>query len=104
MKLKLLIIYIVVSFLCSQESYNAELVGNWFEPNENYWSEYVSDFNDIWGYESEDGTKYALMGGWDGTYIIDISTTPSTPQLVSFIPGSESSHVGQTLCQISKIM
>ena len=92
MKLKLLIIYIVVSFSYSQESYNAELVGNWFEPNENYWSEYVSDFNDIWGYESEDGTKYALMGGWDGTYIIDISTTPSTPQLVSFVPGSESSH------------
>lgn len=92
MKLKLLIIYIVVSFSYSQESYNAELVGNWFEPNENYWSEYVSDFNDIWGYESGEGTKYALMGGWDGTYIIDISTTPSTPQLVSFVPGSESSH------------
>ena len=92
MKLNLLIIYIVVSFSYSQESYNAELVGNWFEPNENYWSEYVSDFNDIWGYESEDGTKYALMGGWDGTYIIDISTTPSAPQLVSFVPGSESSH------------
>ena len=92
MKIKLLMIYIVISFSYSQESYNAELVGNWFEPNENYWSEYVSDFNDIWGYESEDGTKYALMGGWDGTYIIDISTTPSTPQLVSFVPGSESSH------------
>jgi choice-of-anchor B domain-containing protein len=92
MKIKLLIIYIVVSFSYSQESYNAELVGNWFEPNDNYWSELVSDFNDIWGYESDNGTKYALMGGWDGTYIIDISTTPSTPQLVSFVPGSESSH------------
>ena len=58
-------------FLSSQDSFNANLVGHWFAPNENYWSENISDFNDIWGYENEDGVRYALMGGWDGTYIVD---------------------------------
>ena len=79
-------------FLSSQDSFNANLVGHWFAPNENYWSENISDFNDIWGYQNEDGVRYALMGGWDGTYIVDISTNPSSPELVSFIPGSTSSH------------
>ena len=47
-KSKLLIIYIITSFCYSQESYNTELVGNWFEPNENYyWSDNISDFNEL---------------------------------------------------------
>ena len=92
MKLKLLNTVLTFALCFSQESLNADLVGNWFEPNENYWSEYVSDFNDIWGYESDNGTRYALMGGWDGTYIVDISTNPSSPELVSFVPGAPSSH------------
>ena len=91
-KLKLILISLIPSFLFSQDSFNANLIGNWFEPNDNYWSENISDFNDIWGYESEDGIRYALMGGWDGTYIVDITTNPSNPELVSFIPGSTSSH------------
>ena len=91
-KLKLILVSLIPSFLFSQDSFNANLIGNWFEPNDNYWSENISDFNDIWGYESEDGIRYALMGGWDGTYIVDITTNPSNPELVSFIPGSTSSH------------
>ena len=91
-KIKIFIISTVFAFMLAQDSYNADLVGNWFGPNENYWSEYVSDFNDIWGYESSTGIKYALMGGWDGTYIIDISTDPENPELVSFVPGAPSSH------------
>ena len=75
-----------------EDAFNAELVGHWYGPNENYWPDYISDFNDIWGYESEDGTLYALIGGWDGTYIVDISTNPVYPELVSFVPGSQSSH------------
>ena len=91
-KTKLLIIYTIVSLCYSQESYNTELVGHWFAPHENYWTEYVSDFNDIWGYQTEDVSMYALIGGWDGTYIVDISTNPEIPELVSFVPGSQSSH------------
>jgi choice-of-anchor B domain-containing protein len=78
--------------LFSQEAFNAELVGHWYAPNENYWPDNISDFNDIWGYQSEDGSMYALVGGWDGTYIVDISTNPEAPELVSFVPGSQSSH------------
>ena len=92
MKIRILIVTLSLSFIFAQDSYNADLIGHWFQPNENYWSDYVSDFNDIWGYESEEGLKYALIGGWDGTYIIDISTNPSTPELVSFVPGAPSSH------------
>jgi len=91
-KLKYIVLSSFFCFLLSQDSLNANLVGHWFAPNENYWSENISDFNDIWGYEDENGVRYALMGGWDGTYIVDISTNPSSPELVSFIPGSTSSH------------
>ena len=92
LRIELILPLFISSLLLSQESYNSALIGNWFEPNENYWSDNISDFNDVWGHESEDGTMYALMGGWDGTYIVDITTNPSSPQLVSFIPGSTSSH------------
>ena len=87
-----LILFLYPCFLLSQDSFNANLVGHWFEPNENYWTNNISELNDIWGYEDANGNKYALVGGWDGTYIIDISSNPSTPELVSFIPGSTSSH------------
>ncbi len=84
---------LIGQIIFSQDSYNAELVGNWFEPNENvFWSDYISDFNDVWGYESISGNRYALIGGWDGTYIIDITTDPQNPSLVSFVEGSTSSH------------
>ncbi len=87
-----LILFLCPYLLLSQDSFNANLVGHWFEPNENYWTNNISELNDIWGYEDVNGNKYALVGGWDGTYIIDISSNPSTPELVSFIPGSTSSH------------
>ena len=76
----------------SQESFNTQLISNWIGSNENYWPDNISDYNDIWGYESEDGTLYALIGGWDGTYIVNISSNPDSLELASFIPGSQSSH------------
>jgi len=39
----------------------------------------------LWGYTAPDGREYALFGGFDGTYIIDISETPV--RLVTRIPG-----------------
>ena len=52
----------------------------------------ASKYNDIWGYTSPDGTEFALIGQWNGTSIVDISTNPENPFLVEFIPGSFSSH------------
>ncbi len=71
---------------------NVSLVGNWNEGNDASLVESVSVYNDIWGYHSEDGTEYALIGGFDGTYIVDVSSNPTVPELVSFIQGSYSSH------------
>ena len=87
-----IILLLCSCFLLSQDSFNTNLVGHWFDVNDNYWTNNISELNDIWGYQHEDGTRYALVGGWDGTYIIDISSSPSAPELVSFIPGSTSSH------------
>lgn len=39
----------------------------------------------LWGYTAPDGREYALLGGYDGTYIVDISETPV--RLVTKIPG-----------------
>jgi len=92
LKQRIVIISILISLFYAQESLNAELIGSWYGSNENYWPDNISDYNDIWGYEAEDGKMYALVGGWDGTYIVDISTNPEFPELVSFVSGSQSSH------------
>ncbi len=52
----------------------------------------ASKYNDIWGYTSPSGTEFALVGQWNGTSIVDISTDPENPQLIEFIQGSYSSH------------
>ena len=72
---------------------NTALTGHWMDGNDNPYLPYgVSTFNDIWGYTSEDGTEYALVGGYDGTYIVDVSSNLPDPFLVSFVPGSYSTH------------
>jgi choice-of-anchor B domain-containing protein len=52
----------------------------------------ASKYNDIWGYTDPSGTEFALIGQWNGTSIVDISTDLANPQLIEFIPGSYSSH------------
>ena len=74
----------------AQVSYNAELVGTNNTANEVLVG--ASTYNDIWGYTSVEGKEYALIGAWDGTQIIDISTDPDNPITVGYIPGSYSTH------------
>ena len=52
----------------------------------------ASKYNDIWGYTDPNGIEFALIGQWNGTSIVDISTDLANPQLIEFIPGSYSSH------------
>ena len=73
-----------------QVSYNTELIG--FNNTANEVLVGASTYNDIWGYTSSDGKEYALIGTWDGTQIIDISTDPMNPIAVGYIPGSYSTH------------
>ena len=71
-------------------SFNTELVGIWNNANDVLIG--ASTYNDIWGYTDSLGREYALVGAWDGTYIIDVSTNPSMPYEVGFIQGSYSTH------------
>ncbi|GJQ62164.1 MAG: hypothetical protein SCALA702_12170 [Melioribacteraceae bacterium] len=48
-----------------------------------------SSYSDIWGYVDENNREYAIMGGYSGTHVIDV-TDPSAPSIVGFIPGPES--------------
>jgi choice-of-anchor B domain-containing protein len=48
-----------------------------------------SGVNDVWGYE-QGGVEYALMGTREGTAIYDVSTDPSSPAEVAFVPGPTS--------------
>ncbi len=48
---------------------------------------YNEGINDIWGYTDPSGNEYALVGTQTGVSIVDISTTPSTPTELHFIPG-----------------
>ena len=73
-----------------QVSYNTELIG--FNNTANEVLVGASTYNDIWGYTSSNGKEYALIGTWDGTQIIDISTDPMNPITVGYIPGSYSTH------------
>jgi choice-of-anchor B domain-containing protein len=47
-----------------------------------------NDYNDVWGY-SDGNVHLALLGGIEGTHIIDV-TDPTNPVEVEFIPGLSS--------------
>lgn len=46
-------------------------------------------YSDVWGYVDANNREYALMGGSNGTYIIDVTNAVS-PQQVAFIAGPNS--------------
>ena len=80
----------VLSIETAPVTYNTSLVGSNNTANEVLVG--ASTYNDIWGYTSLDGREYALVGTWDGTQIIDISSNPESPETVGYIPGSYSTH------------
>ena len=49
--------------------------------------QYPARLSDIWGYEDTLGNEYALVGVLNGTSIVDISTNPSQPTELFFVPG-----------------
>ena len=81
----------ILSGEASLQSYNTVLLDNWDNAHENLLVNYgPKTYNDIWGYTDSDGTEYALIGTWDGTHIINITSFPS--EEVAFIEGSFSTH------------
>jgi len=83
---------------CSSDNIN--FIGNWNDGHDETaladflydWGYILLPYNDVWGYTDEDGKEYALIGTWDGTHIIDMSTDTGYPEEISFIPGSFSTH------------
>ncbi len=70
----------ITNFIIPADAYNVRLVGQ-------ISYDYTSD---IWGYEAPDGHEFALVGGHEGTHIVDISSNPSSPTETGFIPGASS--------------
>ena len=64
----------------AQENFNLELLAN---------VSYNGNGNDVWGYVSENGTEYAIVGSTVSTLIYSLED-PSNPILRTNIPGANS--------------
>ena len=81
----------ILSGEASYQSFNTILLENWDDAHENLLVNYgPKTYNDIWGYTDQNGLEYALIGTWDGTHIINVSSNPV--EEVAFIEGSFSTH------------
>ncbi len=67
--------------LSAQSAKNISLIGH---------LTYAEELNDVWAYVTDTGHEYALVGLYDGVSIVDITTDPTNPTQVQFIPGRNS--------------
>ena len=74
---QLTFLFFTVLFLNVFAQKNVDFLGN---------LQFEQKINDIWGYEDSNGNEYALIGGEQGTFIIDV-TMPSNPTQLFYIPG-----------------
>ena len=51
---------------------------------------YGFSISDVWGYVHPSGTEYALVGTTSGMSIVDVSTDPTSPSEVQFVPKNSS--------------
>ncbi len=70
-------LFMLMSMTMIQAQHNIELVSR---------LQYDALLNDIWGYQAEDGTEYALVGLRTGVSIISLAN-PANPQEAAFVPG-----------------
>ncbi|MBI4931782.1 MAG: choice-of-anchor B family protein [Bacteroidetes bacterium] len=76
-------------FSSAQMQLNMSLLSNW--TNTSYPTNWTGGrFSDCWGYVDSLGREYAVIGSTVGSHIFDV-TNPTTPVLVSFQVGMESS-------------
>ena len=64
----------------AQENYNLELLAQ--EP-------FFEEASDIWGYVDKNGVEYAVVGGFEGTYIYSLEV-PEAPKQRAYIEGAAS--------------
>lgn len=75
--LYILSVLLFATFSIAQDDFNLELISQ---------TTYPEGGNDIWGYVSDDGTEYAIVGTVDNTRIYDLSD-PTAPREVIAIQG-----------------
>jgi len=81
------IIISILSIAICQNNYNLSLISKFEIQNasNNY------GVSDVWGYTDETGIEYAIIGYQYGTYIFDVSSNPSEPELIADIVGPSGS-------------
>ena len=73
-----IILFLASQFLFSQTDFNFELLSN---------PQFPEAGNDIWGFVSEGGTEFAIVGTVDNTRIYNLAD-PTAPVEILAIPGS----------------
>lgn len=86
----LILFFILGSLNSSAQDFKLELVGQWTTDS-------LPDlkgqrFNDIWGWEDEQGREYVIMGSIGATYFIDV-TFPENPVVCDIEPGQYDSCI-----------
>ncbi len=76
----------LISMQLFAQATEATLLGVWHDPSIPGTSAYNNAYNEVWGVVV-DGVEYGIIGSTQGTHFIDVSTDPSNPTLVAFVPG-----------------
>lgn len=76
---KIFLLFILMCFVIEAQIQNVELLGH-LNPYP------TKKYSSLWGYTAPNGREYALLGGENGTSIIDITDTPNLVE-VDFVPG-----------------
>jgi choice-of-anchor B domain-containing protein len=85
------LLLVLAPFAANAQSYDAQninLIGHWYNPNQDPEPVYDIQYQGIWGwYDSIAQREYAIMGASDGTYFIDV-TNPAVPVMCDFVPAA----------------
>ena len=75
---------------------NVNLLSTWDNPAIPPEPQYGIRYNGIWGWDDGTGNEYAILGGGDGVYFIDV-TNPAIPILKDFVAGARDSCIWREL-------
>jgi len=75
---------------------NMNLLGTYDNPTIPPEPVYGIRYNGIWGWSNTVGQEFAILGGGDGVYFVDV-TNPANPLLKDFVPGVRDSCIWREL-------
>ncbi len=80
-----ILLLFIITPLSSQDSLSMERLGNW-DPADNPLHGGLQ-YNDIWGYETDTGEEYALIGGADSIFVVDVTDCANPIKVFSYFGG-----------------